>query len=107
MPGGSISTSGQEPPSNRGAGYDRVLFTNTNEPERLISAATETSSVLLRTNPDNNGVIYVGFDDDVTTQTGFPMEPGDAITISIDVAEEGIWGVADTQNDDLRWIATE
>lgn len=104
---GDVSTTGRNPAANTGAGYDRTLFTTANDPERIIGVGIETSSVLLRTNPDNNGVIYVGFDDDVTTSNGFPMEPGDAITISIDVAEEGIWAVADTQNDDIRWIATE
>lgn len=99
--------SGPQPPATDAAGYDVKTFSNANNADQIIAAGTVTGSVIIRTNPNNGGIVYIGFDSNVTTSNGFPLEAGDSISIDIDVDKESLWGVADTANDDVRWLALE
>lgn len=103
---GSVSTTGKDVASNQGAGYGRKQFVETNDVDNLIDPTLETESVILRAHPDNGGAIYVGWDDEVTTDDGFPLSPGDAVTFDVDNSRQIIYGVADEAGDEIRFIAT-
>lgn len=58
------------------------------------------NSVIMRANPANAGIIYLG-DKDVTAGTGFPLAKGDSV--SMDIQSLGtMFGFADKVNDKLH-----
>lgn len=103
---GSISTTGKDVPSNEGADYGFMQFVEANDPDNVMDPTLETDSWILRGHPENDGVIYIGWDDDVTVRTGFPISAGDAVAIDMDNSKQVIYAVADTVGDELRYIAT-
>lgn len=107
MPGGSVNTTGREPPSNKAAGYDSKQLTDTSSADNVIPVNTETSSVIIRARPNNSGIVYIGFDDSVDTSTGFPLEASDTLIMEVDNVEVTIFAIPDTANDELRWLALE
>lgn len=100
------STGGPEPPTNEIAGYGAIQIAIANDPKRVIDLGTETSAVALKANPENDGIIVVGFDDNVTTSTGFILEAGQGLSIDLDANQAPIYVAGDTPGDDVRWIAT-
>lgn len=102
----SVSTTGKDVASNEGAGYGRKRFVETEDPDNLIDPTLETESIILRAHPDNTGEIFVGWDDEVTAEDGFPLSPGDAVTFDVDNSRQVIYGVANSAGDQIRFIAT-
>jgi hypothetical protein len=103
---GSVSTSGKDVASNEGAGYGVKVFVNSNDPDNVMDPTLETESWILRAHPQNEGIIYLGWDEDVTTENGFPLSAGDASSMDMDNSKQVIYAVADTAGDELRYIAT-
>lgn len=103
MPGAGVN--GKETPSNDGAGYDSVAFTSTGEEQRVPPLGTETDSIAIRALPSNGGIIYVGFDDNVSSSNGYPLTAGDSLTFDLDANQQGLFVVANTVGDEIRWIA--
>lgn len=107
MPGsGSAGSSGQDQPATVGLDYGRQQLESVTEPERVFSLGNKSLSIAIRANPGNSGIVYLGFDGDVSTDTGFPLESGDSISIDMDVNKQNIWAIPDTANDDVRFIVT-
>jgi hypothetical protein len=103
MPGPGGSVSGPDNPiSNEGAGYDSVRFTQTTDAVRITPAALETESVAIVV---ESGKVYIGFDDSVDDTSGTPITAGNGLSFNLDVAQEGIFGFADSVGTDVRWIA--
>lgn len=103
MPGGSTGTPDQ--PSNKGAGYDSIAFTSADEGQRVTEIGNETQSIAIIAHPDNDGFIYVGFDEEVTSSDGFILPPSISVTLDVDANNQGVFAAADTVGDELRWIA--
>lgn len=103
MPGEGIRT----PPSD-GVGYDKVVISDTSTPIELVGPAEGAGSVVVRSwqSGGNSGTIYVGWDNQVDSSTGFPLEDGDSITLEISTESQSIWIIGDTQNDEVRYLAT-
>ena len=52
----------------------------------------------------NLGTIYVGYDSNVTTSNGFPLEAGDSMYIPIDNPNK-VYCIADQSGQDIYWFA--
>lgn len=102
---GGTSTAGQEPAANEGAGYDREILDVAGSPERITPIGEETSSIAIKAGLSNSGTIYVGWNENVDSGDGFPLDTGEGITLDLDIKEQGVYVVADTANDEVRWIA--
>lgn len=107
MSGGSISLSGKDTPSTEGVGYGRQVFSTAQDAERIFALGQETGAVLVRANPDNSDDIYVGFDDDVDNNNGFPLQKGESIEMDMDIDKQNLWGYAMSANDDVRFLLIE
>lgn len=103
MSGGSTAT--QNVPSNKVVGNDDITFAVTDNAERVVPIGDETASVAIAAHPDNSGIIYVGFDDEMSEDSGFPLVAGTTLSMDIDANQEGIFALADTIGDEVRWIA--
>lgn len=99
--------SGPAPPATDSAGYDVTSFSAANDPTEIITSGTVTGSVVLRAIPGNGGIVYIGFNSNVTTSNGFPLEAGDSLSLDIDIDKQPLWGTADTGGDEIRWLALE
>jgi hypothetical protein len=100
MPG--VDTNNQTA-SNKGAGYDGKTLNSTTDPERLVSIGTETRSIAIIA---ETGRIYVGFDDNLDSDNGFPLDEGVSISLDLDVNQEDIYVLPEASGNDVRWIAT-
>lgn len=106
-PTGSASTTGKQSPSTVGTDYNAETFSDADESQSVFDLETQSGSIIVRAHPDNDGIVYLGWDEEVTTENGFPLEAGDAITVDINVGSQGLFGVADTDGDELRYMAVE
>ncbi len=67
------------------------------------SSVPAVKGILVKAHKDNNGKIYIGKDNTVTTSTGFELAAGEAVTIEVDDANK-IWLVADSDDQVVSWI---
>lgn len=104
MPTGS-SDSPPQYPSNSGD-YGVESFTSADEAERLVDLGNETESILVLAPPGNGGIIYLGFDDEVDSNNGIPLDAGSGVSFDIDTDQLGLFAAADTIGDEARWIYT-
>ena len=88
-----------KPPSSGGSQQVTVGTTPVQLPEKSVQ------SVTIKADDDNSGNIYVGFDDTVSTTTGFRLKAGQGIDIAIDNLSK-IWLVADADNQKahILWV---
>lgn len=103
--GGGANTAGRSVPANVGVAADVEIFENADDSERIFDLGTETTSIIVRANPNNSGNVFIGFSESVDSNSGFLLEPGDSITLAIDVNEVPVWGIAATANDEVRFMA--
>ena len=52
----------------------------------------------------NLGIIYIGYDSNVTASNGFPLEAGDSMYIPIDNPNK-VYCIADQSGQDIYWFA--
>lgn len=93
-------------PSNDGRAYTSVTLDTAGEAESLLPATTETGSVAIRAWNLNGAAIYIGWDENVTISTGFPLENGESLSFEIDNSEQQIWAVGEQDNETVKVIAT-
>lgn len=105
-------SNGTRVPPSTGSGYGRTIIDSDFEARRVIPSDIRTGSVIIHaydgdeSNTGNQGVVYVGFDSDVDDSSGFPLEPGDSLSIDIQNRSQGIWAYAEESGDELRYMAT-
>lgn len=97
---------GRDQPATNGEGYNQESLETAGEAELVVSAGLETRSVIIIAHPGNSGNIYLGWDDDVSSTTGFPLEAGVGIAVDLDANEQAIWFDADNASDTVAWMAT-
>lgn len=91
--------------------YDNVVLAE-QEPTRVVPSDLNTGSVLIKSyagdddNVGNKGVIYLGFDEDVSDENGMPIEPGEGIGFDIQNQSQGIWAYPEVMGDQVRVITT-
>lgn len=100
------STGGRDSPANEGAGNDSKTVGTADDPELVIPTGTETNSILIRAVDGNSGKIFIGFGDTTSVDNGFPLQPGDSVSLSLNTDEEPVYFVGETVGDEIRWIAT-
>lgn len=100
---GSIGGSGLNQPATDGIDYDNQALTTSAEE---LTIAGESGSVLLRAHPNNSDIIFIGWDDSVTTSNGMPLESGDFISLDVDISQVSIFAIAISGGDRVRWITT-
>lgn len=103
MSGGSTGT--QNIPVNEVDEYDSLGFTSANNNQRVFNLDSETQSVVIVAKPSNSGVIYIGFNDQVTTDNGLPLKAGGSTVLPLDVSQVDVFAVADTGGDEIRFAA--
>lgn len=102
---GSADSEGKSVPATSGVAYGREVIESTSSAERIFDLGLETSSVLIQANPNNSDNLFIGWDEDVDSDSGVILEPGDTITIDIDLNVQNVWAIAASSNDDLRFLA--
>lgn len=103
MAGGSTGV--QDVPINRADDYDSLAFATANDEQRVFDLNDETQLVIVVADPGNTGIIYIGFDDNLTTNNGLPLESGGSTVLPIDVSQLGVFALADTAGDEIRYAA--
>lgn len=58
----------------------------------------------VRTDEDNEGVIYIGFGESVTSSTGYPLYAKEAQSLPL-ASVEHLWFIASQASQKLYWIA--
>lgn len=101
MPG----MSGSEKPPTDGTEYGVVSLSAVGEPELVFQLGTESKTVAIRAEEGNNSQIYLGWDDDVDSNNGFPLYQGEMITMELDVSSQEIYMDGDSVGDSVRVIA--
>lgn len=104
----NTSTSGPEQPATKGEGYGskQLSTTGPNGADTIFPAGLDSGSVIIRAHPDNSSNVYIGFDDSLTASgSGFPLEPGDSITIDLKVVDQNVWLLVSSSGDEVRWLA--
>lgn len=104
MPG--TGTSGIDQPSTVGTGYGRKVFDEAGDSEPILPVDEETGSILLRADPLNSGTVYIGWDQEVSAETGMYMQPGDSFSVNIDNSSQAVYAVADEAGDEIRYLGT-
>ena len=102
---GSADSEGKSVSATAGVAYGREVIESTSSAERIFDLGLETRSVLIQANPGNSDNIFLGWDGDVDSNSGIILEPGDTITIDIDLNVQNVWAIAASSNDDLRFLA--
>lgn len=67
-----------------------------------IRAAPDRAIVLIA-DAGNPGKVYIGYDENVTVDIGFPVQAGDALSLNVDNLSD-IWFVADQEDQKIRYI---
>jgi len=103
--------SGLRTPSTKGVEYGRVVFEaftsgNSVEPTEVFSPIEDTGSVALKCPETNSGAIFIGWDDDVDLEEGFPLYAKDGVSFDLNTNSQPIYAVANTSADQLRVIST-
>lgn len=99
-----MSTTGREPPASSG-GYGQVDVGTDAVP--ILDFDTSTLSVAVRA-PDSNGeIVYVGFDEDVTTSDGFPLPAGEGVTFDLNASVQPVYAIAPAAGQEIRYLQLE
>jgi len=92
--------------------YGRVVLAE-QEPLRVVPSDLSTGSVLVKAfagddsgQSANQGVVYIGFDDEVSDENGMPLEPGEGVGFDIQNESQGIWAYPEVPGDQVRVITT-
>lgn len=101
------STQGLEHPSTRGAGYGRTAPPSIEEGTAVsvMPIGEQTGSIIMKTEENNQGRIFIGWDTEVDNTDGFPLSPGNSITIAIDNSSQNVYCVAEFEGDIVRYLA--
>lgn len=92
-------------PSTEGTGYGSTVLDSANTPKRIFEVGQQSGSIIMRADLSNSNPIFLGFDDNVTVNNGFPLEAGDSISIDLDVRSQDIFFVGAGAGDSIRWLA--
>jgi hypothetical protein len=65
--------------------------------------ASPGKAVVVEAEEGNTGTIYVGHDSSVTTSTGFPLSPGEAVALNIDNISR-LYLISDVADQKVRYI---
>lgn len=103
MSGGSVGA--QDIPVNEVDEYDSLEFASANDEQRVFDVDSQTQAIVIAAHPNNSGVVFIGFDDDVTVNNGLPLSAGGHIILPVDASTVGVFAVADTLGDELRYAA--
>lgn len=93
-------------PASEGTGYGNTDL-ETSDAKSVIPADTESESWVIKAHQDNSGVVYLGWDDDVTTSNGFPLEAGDGLSVDINNSVQAVYGIAAAAGDSVRYMAVD
>lgn len=101
MTGGS----GLKVVSADGRYYGAVTIASNNSTARVLSSDVETGSVAVRAPETNDEPVYIGFDDDADSNSGFPLYAGDVVSLDINSSYQGLWVYAEFSGQEIRVMA--
>ena len=63
----------------------------------------------IKAHPDNTDTIWVGNDgaDSVSATTGYPLNPGESVTVIVDGTLESVYAFADVTDEKLCWMVID
>lgn len=71
----------------------------------ILAALTQRRKVIIRNN--GTAIVYIGFDDSVTSSTGFPIMPQDSLELSGEFMSRkpAIHAIAASGTQDVRYLS--
>jgi len=87
-------------PASSGGSMQATVGTTASQ---LSATSISAKSVTIKSDSNNTGNIYIGFDSSVSSANGFQLEPGGGVDISIDDLSK-IWLIADADNQKIYVI---
>lgn len=96
-----------ETTGTEGTAYGVTDLEGPNDPQLVLPIGAESRSIALRSQQTNQGAIFIGWDDGVTQDNGFPLYPEDAFAIDVDNTQQAIWAVSAVSGDQIHFIAVE
>lgn len=98
---------GSDNPSTRGTHYDSNQIQSANEPQRVIPEGIETGSYAVYAVTVSGDYIYLGWDEDVTTSDGFPLQEDRSFTVDLSNESQPLYMVSANSGDEVRVIALD
>lgn len=98
--------SGSFPPAE-GTEYGATRPDSVGEPELVFKLDTESKSIAVRAEEDNNAKVYLGWDTDLDTDNGFPVYPTESFEVDMDVSNQELFMVVESVGDAVRVIAVD
>lgn len=95
-----------DPSPNVGTSYGAIGL-ETGDPEIVIPIDVESSSWVIKAPPANNDLVYIGWDDNLTTSNGFPLDAAEALSVDMNNQQQPLYGVAAQGGDELRYLTVE
>lgn len=84
-------------------GYGRLLVAAAGTNQRITTHSSKVAAILIKALTTNGGIIYVGFDDEVSAATGYELEAGDPLTIPIDDINK-VWFDSSVNGEGISYI---
>lgn len=72
---------------------------------RLSNSSVHCRVVIIKADDDNSGNVYVGFDENVTTSTGFRLKAGQGVELVINNLNK-IYLIADSDDQKVYYVYT-
>lgn len=97
--------SGKSPTNQEGVEYGQVDVGTT--ATSLFGIGNKTDSIVVRSLPGNGDITYIGWDSDVDSGSGFPLEAGDSLSVEIDVSSQEVYAIANSGTQTLAILSME
>lgn len=108
MPGsGNAGGSSNNIPATQGTEYSQELLSNAGEAYEIEDIGDNSSSIIIRAHEQNEGKIYIGWDENVNDSNGFYLKPDDIITIDMDIDSQSIFMYPVNSNEVIMYLAIE
>ncbi len=83
--------------------YGRKVVTTAGTSVLIINGTTQTDALIIKALFDNDGDVYVG-DSSVDSTNGFPLSPGESVSITIDNEKDNVYIDSDNNGDGVAYI---
>lgn len=88
-----------------GVEYGEVILPETDNPVEINPEGEDTGGIAIRA-WNNNGVVYVGFDDEVDSSTGFPLQDGESLGADLNLEAADLFLLPEVAGDSVRVLIT-
>lgn len=90
-----------------GTEYDQKLFENGGQSHEISDIGDKSKSIIIRSHEDNEGKIYLGWDEEVNDTNGFYLKPDEFISMDMDIDSQSVWIYTVEDNEIVMILAAE